>query len=69
MLKTGLEVLFKQYNYHSEDLIGEFYTDEVVESEQVQSNSKIKVHAKTNQGEVLVQEIMQDLQRSMRAVN
>lgn len=32
------------------DLVEEFYTDEVVETEQVQSESKAKVKPKYNQG-------------------
>jgi hypothetical protein len=35
------------------DLVEEFYTDEIVESEQVQPNSKAKAKPKFHQGRVL----------------
>ena len=51
------------------DLVEEFYTDDVVESEQVQIESKIKMKPKFTQGEKVVQDIQQGLQQSVRAVN
>ena len=51
------------------DLVEEFYTDELVESEQVQPNSKAKAKPKFHQGEGFVQDIQQGLQQSVRAVN
>lgn len=51
------------------DLVEEFYSDEVVESEQTQTDSKIKAKPKFNQGDGFVQEIQQGLQQNVRAVN
>ena len=51
------------------DLVEEFYADEVVESEQVQSESKTKAKPKFNQGDGFVQDIQKGLQGSVRAVN
>ena len=51
------------------DLVEEFYTDEVVESEQMQSESKTKIKSKFTQGEGFVQDLQQGLQGSVRAVN
>ena len=51
------------------DLVEEFYTDEVVEAEQVQSESKAKAKPKFNQGDGFVQDIQKGLQGSVRAVN
>ncbi|MFT0694430.1 hydrolase or metal-binding protein [Acinetobacter nematophilus] len=51
------------------DLVEEFYTDEVTESEQAQPESKSKVKAKLNQDDGFVQDIQQGLQKSVRAVN
>lgn len=51
------------------DLVEEFYTDEVTESEQAQPESKSKVKPKLNQGDGFVQDIQQGLQKSVRAVN
>ena len=51
------------------DLVEEFYTDEVVESEQMQSDSKTKIKSKFNQGEGFVQDLQQGLQGSVRVVN
>ncbi|MFW1912153.1 hydrolase or metal-binding protein [Acinetobacter sp. ULE_I064] len=51
------------------DLVEEFYTDEVTESEQAQPESKSKVKPKLNQGDGFVQDIQQGLQGSVRAVN
>ena len=51
------------------DLVEEFYTDELVESEQVQPNSKAKVKPKFHQGQGFVQDIQQGLQQNVRAVN
>lgn len=51
------------------DLVEEFYTDELVESEQVQPNSKAKAKPKFNQGEGFVQDIQKGLQQNVRAVN
>ena len=51
------------------DLVEEFYTDELVESEQVQPNSKAKAKHKFHQGEGFVQDIQKGLQQNVRAVN
>ncbi|EXE99003.1 MULTISPECIES: recombination directionality factor [Acinetobacter] len=51
------------------DLVEEFYTDELTESEQVQSESKTKTKPKFNQGEGFVQDIQKGLQQHVRAVN
>ena len=51
------------------DLVEEFYTDEVVESEQMQSESKTKIKSKFTQGEGFVQDLQQGLQGSVRVVN
>ncbi|WP_288380849.1 hydrolase or metal-binding protein [uncultured Acinetobacter sp.] len=51
------------------DLVEEFYTDEVTESEQAQPESKSKVKTKLIQGDGFVQDIQQGLQGSVRAVN
>ncbi|MBJ8422709.1 hydrolase or metal-binding protein [Acinetobacter bereziniae] len=51
------------------DLVEEFYTDELVESEQMKPESKPKVKAKFNHGDGFVQDIQQGLQGSVRAVN
>jgi hypothetical protein len=51
------------------DLVEEFYTDEAVESEQVQPESKTKVKSKLHQADSFVQEIQQGLQQNLRAVN
>ncbi|MBJ9371958.1 hydrolase or metal-binding protein [Acinetobacter sp. TGL-Y2] len=51
------------------DLVEEFYTDEVTESEQAQPDSKAKVKPKLNQGDGFVQDIQQGLQGRVRAVN
>jgi len=49
--------------------VEEFYTDEAVESEQVQPESKTKVKSKLHQADSFVQEIQQGLQQNLRAVN
>lgn len=51
------------------DLVDEFYTDEVTESEQAQPEFKSKVKPKLNQGDGFVQVIQQGLQGNVRAVN
>ena len=53
------------------DLVEEFYMDEVVESEQVQSETttRTKTKPKFNQGDGFVQDIQKGLQGSVRAVN
>lgn len=51
------------------DLVEEFYTDGVVESEQVQPKTKTKAKAKFNQGDGFVQEIQKGLQQSVQALN
>ena len=51
------------------DLVEEFYTDEVVESEQTQPESKTKTKPKFNQGDGFVQDMQKGLQGSVRAVN
>ena len=50
-------------------LVEEFYTDEVVEAEQMQPDSKIKTKHKFKQGGGFVQDIQQGLQASVRAVD
>ena len=49
------------------DFVEEFYTDEAVESEQVQPESKTKVKSKLHQADSFVQEIQQGLQQNLRA--
>lgn len=51
------------------DLVEEFYTDELTESEQVQADSKAKASPQFHQGQGFVQEIQQGLQQHVRAVN
>lgn len=51
------------------DLVEEFYTDDVMESEQTKRESKAKTKSKFNQGGGFVQDIQQGLQGSVRAVN
>lgn len=51
------------------DVVEEFYTDEVMESEQTKPESKAKTKSKFNQMEGFVQDIQQGLQGSVRAVN
>ena len=51
------------------DLVDEFYTDGLVESEQMKPESKPKVKAKFNHGDGFVQDIQQGLQGSVRTVN
>lgn len=51
------------------DLVEEFYTDEAVEFEQIQPESKTKVKPKLHQAKNFVQEIQQGLQQNVRAVN
>lgn len=51
------------------DLVEEFYTDEDVESDQRQPESKPKVKAKFNQGDEFVQDIHQGLQQSVKSLN
>ena len=51
------------------DVAEEFYTDELIESEQTKFDSKTKTKSKFNQGEGFVQDIQQGLQGSVRAVN
>ena len=51
------------------DLVEEFYTDEVIRSEEIQSESKTNAKPQFNQREGFVQEIQQALQGSVRAVN
>lgn len=51
------------------DVVEEFYMDEVIESEQVQPDTKAKSRPKFNQSEGFVQDIQKGLQRSVRAVN
>ena len=51
------------------DLVEEFYTDEVMESEQIKPESKAKTKPKFNQREGFVQDVQQGLQGSVRAVN
>ena len=71
--QTALQGLANaQFEVNSEeglDLAGEFYTDEAIESEQVQVELKMKMKPKFTQGEKMVQDIQQGLQRSVRAVN
>jgi hypothetical protein len=51
------------------DLVEEFYTDELTESEQIQSESKTDVKPKFHQGEGFVQDLQKGLQQNVRAVN
>ncbi|WP_335989778.1 hydrolase or metal-binding protein [Acinetobacter bereziniae] len=51
------------------DLVEEFYTDELVESQQVQPNSKAKIKPKLHQREGFAQDIQRGLQQNVRAVN
>ena len=51
------------------DLVEEFYSNEVVESEQTQADSKTKTKPKFNQDNGFVQDIQKELQGSVRAVN
>jgi hypothetical protein len=51
------------------DLVEEFYTDELVEAQQVQSEPKGNVQSKFHQGESFVLDIQQELQGSVRKVN
>ena len=51
------------------DLVEEFYTDEIVETEQVQPEPKGRAKPRLNQGDGFVQDIHQGLQGSVRAVN
>ncbi|MDQ9834254.1 hydrolase or metal-binding protein [Acinetobacter soli] len=51
------------------DLVEEFYTDEIVSSEQIQPESKARMKSKFNQGDGFVQDLKQGLQGSVRAVN
>ncbi|AMW78527.1 hydrolase or metal-binding protein [Acinetobacter sp. TGL-Y2] len=60
---------FEVNSEESLDLVEEFYTDEVAEVEQTQSESKTKDKSKFNQVDGLIQNIQQGLQRSVRAVN
>ncbi|MEG0619427.1 MAG: hydrolase or metal-binding protein, partial [Bacilli bacterium] len=52
------------------DLVEEFYTDEIVESEQVQpeTTTRTKTKPRFNQGDGVVQDIQKGLQGSVRAV-
>ena len=49
------------------DLVEEFYTDELVKAEQVQSETTTRTKTKPNQG--FVQDMQKGLQGSVRAVN
>lgn len=51
------------------DLVEEFYTNECAEVEQVQPESKHKPKLKFHHGEGFVQDIQQDLQQNVQAVN
>ena len=51
------------------DLVEEFYTDELVESEQAQADSKSKAKPKFNPGQGFMKDIQQGLQGSVRVVN
>ena len=51
------------------DLFEEFYTEEVGESEQMQSESKIKAKPKFNQQDGFVDDIQKGLQGSVMAIN
>ncbi len=51
------------------DLLEEFYTGELAESEQVQSESKTKAKPKFQQVDGFVQDIQKGLQQNVRAVN
>ncbi|AYA03958.1 hydrolase or metal-binding protein [Acinetobacter sp. WCHAc010034] len=51
------------------DLVEELYTDEAVESEQIQPESKTKVKPKLHQADSFVQNLQQGLQQNVWAVN
>jgi hypothetical protein len=51
------------------DLVEEFYTDELVESEQVQAELKAKTKPKFNRGDGFVQDIQKGLQQSVQTLN
>ena len=51
------------------DLVEEFYTEEVGECEQMQSESKIKAKPKFNQQDGFVDDIQKGLQGSVMAIN
>lgn len=51
------------------DLVEEFYVEEFVESEQVQTEPEGKAKPKFNQGTGFVQDIQKGLQQNVRAVN
>ncbi|HAK15803.1 hydrolase or metal-binding protein [Acinetobacter johnsonii] len=51
------------------EIVEEFYSDEVVESEQAQTDSKIKAKPKFNQGDGFVQDMQKGLQLSVHALN
>ena len=76
--QTALDQMAKQvfsnarFEVNSEeglDLVEEFYSNEIIESEQTKSDSKTKTKSKFNQGECFVQDMQQGLQGSVRAVN
>lgn len=51
------------------DLVEEFYTDELVESEQVQAELKAKTKPKFKRGDGFVQDIQKGLQQSVQTLN
>lgn len=51
------------------EIVEEFYSDEVVESEQAQTDSKIKAKPKFNQGDGFVQDMQKGLHLSVHALN
>lgn len=51
------------------DLVGKFYRDENSEGEQAEHELQIRTKSKINQEEVFLQEIQQDLQKSVKVVN
>ena len=51
------------------ELVEEFYSDGVTESEQIQPETKTKAKSELNQREGFVQDIQKGLQQSVRAVN
>ncbi|MHA3891103.1 recombination directionality factor [Acinetobacter sp. GXMZU3951] len=51
------------------DLVEEFYTHEVVESEQTQAKTKARTKSKFTQERGFVQDLQQGLQQNVRAVN
>ena len=50
------------------DLVGEFYRDENSEGEQAEPELQVKTKSKINKEEAFLQEIQQDLQKSVKVI-